>query len=62
MTNSSPTFVARFADGEVTRMTTHTSLTTLDVDRGVRLSHSCLSIAEEAGADGANAANHRGPL
>ena len=33
----SPTFVARFADGETTRMTTHTSLAKLDVGRGVRL-------------------------
>jgi hypothetical protein len=35
----SPIFVARFADGEVTRMTTYTSLTALDVGRGVRLAH-----------------------
>jgi hypothetical protein len=33
----SPTFVANFADGEVTRMTTYTSLDKLDVGRGVRL-------------------------
>jgi hypothetical protein len=33
----SPTFVARFADSETTRMTTHTSLDRLDVERGVRL-------------------------
>jgi hypothetical protein len=37
MTEESPTFVARFADGEVTRMTTYTSPTALDVGRGVRL-------------------------
>jgi len=34
-----PTFVAEFADGEVTRMSTYTSLENLDVDRGMRLSH-----------------------
>jgi len=33
-----PTFVATFADGQVTRMSTFTSLTNLDVARGVRLS------------------------
>jgi hypothetical protein len=33
-----PTFVAAFADGEVTRMTVFTSLTNLDVGRGLRLS------------------------
>jgi hypothetical protein len=37
MTNS-PTFIARFIDGETTRMTTHTKLDKLDVRRGVRLS------------------------
>lgn len=37
---TSPTFVARFADGEVTRMTTHTSPYKLDVGRGIRLSRS----------------------
>jgi hypothetical protein len=36
MTNS-PTFVAHFADGEVTRMTTHTPRAPLDVNRGVTL-------------------------
>ena len=35
---SSPTFVARFADGTVTRMTTHYSAEKLDLGRGVRLS------------------------
>ena len=35
---SGPTFVARFADGQTTRMTTHTPLTKLDMGRGVRLS------------------------
>jgi hypothetical protein len=34
---TSPTFVAKFADSEVTRMTTYTSLARLDVARGVRL-------------------------
>jgi hypothetical protein len=33
----SPTFVARFADNEVIRMSTHTPTATLDVGRGVRL-------------------------
>jgi hypothetical protein len=35
--NGSPVFVARFADGEATRLTTHTSFAKLDVVRGVRL-------------------------
>jgi hypothetical protein len=34
-----PTFVAKFADGEVTRMTTFTSLEKLDWNRGVALSY-----------------------
>ena len=33
-----PTFVAKFADGTVTRMSTFTSLDKLDWDRGERLS------------------------
>jgi hypothetical protein len=33
-----PTFVATFADGTVTRMSTFTSLENLDWDRGIRLS------------------------
>jgi hypothetical protein len=33
-----PSFVAKFADGTVTRMSTFTSLKKLDWDRGVRLS------------------------
>ena len=33
-----PTFVAEFADGAVTRMSTFTSLANLDVARGLRLS------------------------
>lgn len=33
-----PTFVAQFADGQVTRMSTWTSLEKLDVERGCRLS------------------------
>src|SRR5262249_46912780 len=33
-----PTFVAKFADGTVTRMSTFTSLTKLDWERGERLS------------------------
>lgn len=33
-----PTFVAKFADGEITRMSTFTSLADLDWERGVRLS------------------------
>jgi transcriptional regulator with XRE-family HTH domain len=36
--NVGPTFVAEFADGEVTRMSTYTSLEKLDWDRGIRLS------------------------
>lgn len=32
-----PTFVATFADGQVTRMSTYTSLAKLDVDRALRL-------------------------
>lgn len=32
-----PTFVATFADGQVTRMSTYTSLEKLDVERGRRL-------------------------
>jgi hypothetical protein len=34
---TSPTFVATFADGEITRMTTHTRPDKLDVAHGVRL-------------------------
>jgi hypothetical protein len=34
----SPTFIAKFADGEITRMTTHCSPDKPDVERGVRLS------------------------
>jgi len=33
----SPTFVCRFGDGQITRMTIHTRLDKLDVGRGVRL-------------------------
>jgi hypothetical protein len=33
-----PTFVACFADGQITRMSTFTSLTSLDRGRGIRLS------------------------
>ena len=35
--STSPTFVATFADGEVTRMTVFTSCAKLDMARGVRL-------------------------
>ena len=35
--NTSPTFVATFVDGEVTRMTTFQKTKTLDLKRGVRL-------------------------
>jgi hypothetical protein len=35
--HNSPTFVATFADGEVTRMTTFQSGKTLNLSRGVRL-------------------------
>jgi hypothetical protein len=34
---SGPTLIARFVDGEVTRMSVYTSLARLDVARGVRL-------------------------
>ena len=40
---SGPTFVARFADGQTTRMSTHTTLDKLDVKRGVRLSRHAYS-------------------
>jgi hypothetical protein len=33
-----PTFVAHFADGQVTRMSTFTSVEKLDYSRGIRLS------------------------
>jgi hypothetical protein len=33
-----PTFVAKFADGEITRMSTYTSIADLDWGRGQRLS------------------------
>jgi hypothetical protein len=36
---SSPTFVAKFADGVTTRMTTFTPRDKLNVWRGVRLAH-----------------------
>ena len=35
---SDPTFVAAFADGEITRMTMHCANGKLDLARGVRLS------------------------
>jgi hypothetical protein len=35
--NESPTFIAEFADGEVTKMTTFSSIKKLDVERGIRL-------------------------
>jgi len=35
--NTSPTFVATFADGETTRMTTYQAGKRLDLKRGVRL-------------------------
>jgi hypothetical protein len=38
MKTTSPTFVATFADGTVTRMTTNCSDSRLDLGRGVRLS------------------------
>jgi len=40
---ASPTFVAHFADGQITRMTTYTSLAKLDMGRGVRLSRHAYS-------------------
>jgi hypothetical protein len=33
-----PTFVAKFADGEITRMTTHCTLEKLDPAQGARMS------------------------
>jgi hypothetical protein len=36
--SASPTFVARFVDGEVTRMTTHCTPRRLDAAQGMRLS------------------------
>jgi hypothetical protein len=36
--SSSPTFVAKFADGVVTRMTCHCEPDQLDVQRGIKLS------------------------
>jgi hypothetical protein len=39
-----PTFVARFADGTVTRMSTFTSLETLDWQRGASLSHNAYCV------------------
>jgi hypothetical protein len=38
-----PTFVARFADGQVTRMSTFTSLARLDVERGIVLARAAWS-------------------
>jgi hypothetical protein len=35
---SSPTFVAKFADGVVTRMTCHPDKDPLDIKRGIKLS------------------------
>jgi hypothetical protein len=40
---SGPTFVARFADGQSTRMSTHTLLVKLDVGRGMRLARHAYS-------------------
>jgi hypothetical protein len=42
-TSRSPVFVARFADGEITRMSIFTPLTKLDVKRGVRLARHAYS-------------------
>ena len=41
--STSPTFVATFADGEVTRMSVFTSREKLDMERGVRLSRHAYS-------------------
>jgi hypothetical protein len=43
MNMSGPVFVARFIDGQITRMTTYTALAKLDVKRGVRLSRHAYS-------------------
>jgi hypothetical protein len=39
-----PTFVAQFANGETTRMSTYTKLDPLDFARGVRLSHAAMAL------------------
>lgn len=39
-----PTFVAEFANGETTRMTTFTPLHRLDFARGVRITHAAMGV------------------
>ena len=46
-TTTSPTFVARFSDGVVTRMTCHCTPGNLDLRRGIVPVPYCLSIADE---------------
>jgi hypothetical protein len=41
---SFPTFVAQFANGETTRMSTYTALDPLDFTRGVRLSRAAMAL------------------
>ena len=48
MSSASPTFVATFADGEVTQMTTYTALDELDVTRGVRLARAAYEFTYQA--------------
>jgi len=50
-----PTFVARFADGEVTRMSVFTSLAKLDYDRAARLSCAAYESRARRKATGTNA-------
>lgn len=51
---TSPTFVAEFADGEVTRMTCHCSTRRLDPAQGVRMSIGAYEIRSRRRAREAN--------
>jgi hypothetical protein len=50
-----PTFVAHFADGQVTRMSTYTSLAKLDWQRGVRLAQAAYESRARCKPNGTNA-------
>src|SRR6266702_7313405 len=50
-----PTFVAHFADGQMTRMSTFTSLEKLDVERGIKLSHAAYETRRRLKQTGTNA-------
>jgi hypothetical protein len=50
-----PTFVATFADGEVTRMSIFTSLSSLDYGRGIRLAQAAYESRARRRANGTNA-------